>query len=284
MINALHNGWCAADRLKLKRNGEPSMLSLVLCAICFSGIHLGVAGTPLRDGAIAALGEGAYRVAFSIASLVAIMGLVVTYRNAPYVATWGIPEWWKPMAIILMLPAFLLAVIGLTTPNPASMGQEARVTRSPEGIVRVTRHPFLIGVGLWAVVHLVANGDVASFIFFGTLAVTALAGTVSIDRKRRRTLGRGWQSFAAQTSIVPFAAIAAGRTRFNSGEIAASQWAAAVIAYALMLGGHSSIIGVSPFPALSPVSDEITKALSLSQIRFEHTEGEIHRDLAPRRK
>jgi len=101
----------------------------------------------------------------------------MAYKDAPYVATWGIPEWWKPIAIILMIPAFLLAVIGLTTPNPTSVGQEGRVARSPEGIVRVTRHPFLIGVGMWAVVHLVANGDVASFIFFGAFAVTALAGT-----------------------------------------------------------------------------------------------------------
>ena len=138
--------------------------------------------------------------------------------TAPYVATWGIPEWWKPIAIILMIPAFLLAVIGLTTPNPTSVGQEGRVARSPEGIVRVTRHPFLIGVGMWAVVHLVANGDVASFIFFGAFAVTALAGTLSIDAKRRRALGPGWQAFAAQTSIVPFAAIVAGHTRFNPGE------------------------------------------------------------------
>src|SRR5271157_4126809 len=114
-----------------------------------------------------------------------------------------------------------------------------------EGIVRVTRHPFLIGVGLWAVVHLIANGDLASFIFFGSLAVTALAGTVSIDAKRRRALGRAWQSFAAQTSIVPFAAIAAGRTRFKLDEIAAWQWAAAIITYVLFLGGHSHIFGVS---------------------------------------
>ncbi len=225
------------------------MLSLVLSAICFAGIHFGVAGTTLRDSAIATLGEGAYRAMFSIVSLVAIVWLVMAYKDAPYVATWGIPEWWKPIAIILMLPAFLLAVIGLTTPNPTSVGQEGRVARSPEGIVRVTRHPFLIGVGLWAVAHLVANGDVASFIFFGAFAVTALAGTVSIDAKRRRALGPGWQTFAAQTSIVPFAAIAAGRTRFNPGEIAAWRWVAAVIAYALMLGGHSHIIGVSPFPA-----------------------------------
>jgi uncharacterized membrane protein len=235
------------------------MLSLLLGAICFAGIHLGVAGTTLRDSVIAALGDVAYRAVFSIVSLAAIVWLVVAYKDAPYVATWGIPEWWKPIAIILMLPAFLLAVIGLTTPNPTSVGQEGRVARSPEGIVRVarspegivrvTRHPFLIGVGLWAVAHLVANGDVASFIVFGAFAVTALAGTVSIDAKRRRALGPGWQSFAAQTSIVPFAAIAAGRTRFNPGEIATWRWVAAVIAYALMLGGHSHIIGVSPFPA-----------------------------------
>jgi uncharacterized membrane protein len=128
---------------------------------------------------------------FSIVSLAAIVWLVMAYKDAPYVATWGILEWWKPIAMILMLPAVFLAVIGLTTPNPTSVGQEGRVARSPEGVVRVTRHPFLIGVGMWAVVHLIANGDVASFIFFGALAVTALAGTVSIDAKRRRTRRAG---------------------------------------------------------------------------------------------
>jgi uncharacterized membrane protein len=165
------------------------MLFLVLAAIFFAGIHLGVAGTTWRDRAVAALGEGAYRAVFSIASLAGIIWLVMAYRHAPYVTTWGVPVWWKPVAIMLMLPAFLLAVTGLTTSNPTIVGEEGRVARPPEGIVRVTRHPFLIGVGLWAVVHLIANGDLASFIFFGSLAVTALAGTVSIDAKRRRVLG-----------------------------------------------------------------------------------------------
>jgi NnrU protein len=87
----------------------------------------------LRDRAIAALCEGAYRAVFSSASLVAIVWLVA-YKDALY----GIPEWWKPIAIILMLPAFLLAVIGLITPNPTFVGQEGRVARSPEGIVGYT--------------------------------------------------------------------------------------------------------------------------------------------------
>ena len=221
---------------------------LVLAAIFFAGIHLGVAGTTWRDRAVAALGEGAYRAVFSIASLAGIIWLVMAYRHAPYVTTWGVPAWWKPVAIMLMLPAFLLAVTGLTTSNPTIVGEEGQVARPPEGIVRVTRHPFLVGVGLWAVVHLIANGDLASFIFFGSLAVTALAGTVSIDAKRRRALGPAWQSFAAQTSIVPFAAIAAGRTRFKPHEIAAWQWVAAIVTDGLLLGGHSYIFGVSPLP------------------------------------
>ena len=59
------------------------MLSLLLGAICFAGIHLGVAGTTLRDSAIAALGEVAYRAVFSIVSLAAVVWLVMAYKDAP---------------------------------------------------------------------------------------------------------------------------------------------------------------------------------------------------------
>src|SRR5499426_3217106 len=98
-----------------------------------------------------------------------------------------------------MVPAALLVVIGLTTPNPTSVLQEGRLGQPPQGIVRITRHPFLTGVGLWALVHLIGNGDLASLVFFATWAIVALAGTVSIDGKRRRLLGAAWEPFAAQT-------------------------------------------------------------------------------------
>lgn len=224
------------------------MLSLSLAAMYFAGLHLGIAGTSVRDRLVATIGTGRYRAVFSAASLAGLIWLVLAYKHAPYIATWGVPQWWKPVAILLMLPAFVLAVLGLHTPNPTAVGMEGLAGRTPEGIVRVTRHPLLTGIGLWALVHLIANGDAASFLFFGSLAVTAFAGTVSIDAKRRRALGSAWESFAAQTSVVPFAAIAAGRTKFNIGEIAPWRWATAIAAYVLFLGGHSHIIGVSPFP------------------------------------
>jgi uncharacterized membrane protein len=114
----------------------------------------------------------------------------------------------------------------------------------------VTRHPFLTGVGLWALVHLVGNGDVASFVFFAGWAVVALAGTVSIDAKRRRLAGAArWDPFAAKTSIIPFAAIIAGRNRVSLREIGAGRALAALAAYAILLALHAPVIGVSPFPS-----------------------------------
>ena len=225
------------------------MLSLVLAALFFAGIHLGIAGTAIRDRAIGLLGKNGYMAAFAVASLIGLGWLVAAYNRAPYLITWGMLEWWKPIVIILMLPATLLVVFGLTTPNPTSVAQEGTLGQPPRGIVRVTRHPFLTGVGLWALLHLIGNGDVASLVFFATWAIVALAGTVSIDAKRRRLLGAAWEPFAAQTSIVPFAAIAAGRNRVTPREIGIWRWGLALLVYALMLGGHAQVIGVSPFPA-----------------------------------
>ena len=226
------------------------MISLTFAAMAFIGIHLGVSGTLLRDKIVARIGLRGYMVAFSAASVGAIVWLISAYKAAEYVPTWGQLEWWKPVAIALMLPAFLLVVIGLTTPNPTSVAQEALVDRPPQGVVRITRHPFLMGVAIWAGVHLIGNGDVASLLFFAALAIVAVAGTASIDAKRRRVLGdQAWNVFASRTSIVPFAAIAAGRNSLMMREMGWWRPMAGLAAYALMLGGHAHIIGVSPWPA-----------------------------------
>jgi uncharacterized membrane protein len=225
------------------------MLSLLCAAVFFMALHLGVAGTKLRNTAIAALGERIYMALFSIGSIVGLIWLVIAYNHAPYIATWGLLQGWKAWAIALMLPATCLVVIGLTTPNPTSVAQEKRLTEPAHGIVRVTRHPFLAGVAIWALVHLIGNGDVASLLFFATWAIVALVGTVSIDAKRRRVAGADWARFEAATSIIPFGAIAAGRNRFSYAEIGLWRWGAALLAYLLLLGGHGPIIGLPLLPA-----------------------------------
>ena len=225
------------------------MLSLILAALFFIVVHIGVAGTRLRDAMVAGFGRRGYAILFSVASLAGLWWLVSSYSRADYVPLWGEPEWWKLVADVLMLPAFLLVVVGLLTPNPTAVARENLASRPPQGIVRVTRHPFLMGIALWAFLHLVANGDLASVLFFGAFLVVALAGAPSIDAKRRRALGHAaWDAFASRTSILPFGAIAAGRNTLDLGEIRWWWIGLGVLAYALFIGGHRHIIGVSPFP------------------------------------
>ena len=77
---------------------------------------------------------------------------------------------------------------------------------------------------------------------------SSVAWTASARRRTWLLGAAAWEPFAGQTSIVPFAAIAAGRNRFIPREIGLWRWAIAVLAYLLMLGGHAPIVGVSPFP------------------------------------
>jgi uncharacterized membrane protein len=225
------------------------MISLALAALFFLAIHLGVSGTRLRDALVARVGLRGYMVLFSLGSLAGMIWLVSAYKAADYVPSWGMLQWWKPVAIVLMLPAFVLVVAGLATPNPTAVAQEKLASKPPRDIVRITRHPFLMGVSLWAFVHLVGNGDWASTLLFGSLLVVAAAGPASIDAKRHRALGPAWEGFARQTSILPFAAIAAGRGTMAWREMMDWRPLAGVAAYVLMLGGHAHIVGVSPWPS-----------------------------------
>ena len=55
------------------------MLSLILAAVFFAGIHLGIAGTAMRDRAIGILGKNGYMAAFAVASVIGLGWLVVAY-------------------------------------------------------------------------------------------------------------------------------------------------------------------------------------------------------------
>ena len=225
------------------------MAMLALSALVFVGLHIGVAGSSLRDRLVGAVGNSAYTIGFSVASLISITWVVKAYQGAPYTPTWGMLDWWKPVAIVLMLPAFWLVVAGLTTPTPTAVGQDHLVDAPPNGIVRVTRHPFLVGVGLWGIIHLVGNGDAASLLFFATWVVVATAGPPSIDAKRRRSLGPDrWDRFAAQTSILPFGAVLGGRIHLRAADVLSWRLLASIVVYAVVLAGHSRWFGVSPFP------------------------------------
>jgi uncharacterized membrane protein len=229
--------------------GGQAMLSLILGTLFFVGIHVFISGTQLRDTLVARLGENGYRILFSLLSLGGIVWMCTAYNNAPYEPLWGRIEGLIPVTIVLVFLGFLIGVPGLLMRSPTAVGGEAQTgPLKAEGILRVTRHPFLWGVTLWALGHLIANGDVASLIFFLGFLVLAVGGQFSIDAKRQRRLGPRWQSFAAVTSRAPYGAIAAGRNTLSLTEIDWWRIAVAVLLFALLFWLHPMLFGVQPSP------------------------------------
>ncbi|GIK50318.1 MAG: hypothetical protein KJZ75_10485 [Hyphomonadaceae bacterium] len=219
-------------------------------------IHIGVSATGLRKRLVEAVGEGPYRALFSLASLALLVWLVQSFaamRQDPFdplnEALWAPPLWlaWPARALIFL--GVTLAITGVLTPGPTLAGFETRALKRAEpayGVLRITRHPFLWGAALWALGHLLVNGERFAVMLFGALGLMVLFGARSIDRKGRARNAEGWEAFEDVTSNAPFAAIAQGRNRLALGEIG---WRGlAGLAAALLLAlGHGHVIGAPAF-------------------------------------
>jgi uncharacterized membrane protein len=228
------------------------MLELALPAAFLPLSHFGISSTPLRAALIGKIGEQAYRGLYSLITVGAFFWLVRAYRAAPMETLWVAPDVVRLAALPIVFVAFLLVVAGGATPNPSVVGADALLDRPDivRGMVRITRNPFLWGVGLWSLAHIAALGDLASLLFFGSIGLLGLLGAFLLDAKKARQHGPRWEAFASQTSSVPFLAIAEGRQRLALGEIGLWRIALASAVFAGALLAHRWAFGVSPLAFL----------------------------------
>ena len=221
---------------------------LIVAACIWIFIHLGLAGTRLRDVVARRIGEGPFRIVFSALSIGAIMFLVQAWKAAPTTLLWVAPDWLRWFLILAMLPAFVLFVASVSGRNPTMIGPAEAAASAAYGMIRVTRHPMLWSFAIWAAVHIVGNGDASAIVFFGAFLITALAGMPSIDAKLAHRDPVIWQALAATTSIVPFAAIAQGRNQFVLNEVGWLRPVIGMITWVVLLVVHPLLFGVSPIP------------------------------------
>ena len=226
------------------------MLNLGLATVFFLATHVGIAGTGLRGLIVGRVGERRYALFYSMLSAVGFVWLLWAYLTAPYVELWGQLYGLRSAALVAIGISFLFIVLGLLSKPSTLFGAAALEYRADNvaGIVRVTRHPILVGFLLWSVTHMVVNGDVAAQILFGSLTLLTAVGIVSMDTKRRGRLGADWAPFVRCTSITPFVAILQRRNRFVPSEIGAWRPFVAALVFVATLDLHARVIGVSPLP------------------------------------
>ena len=156
------------------RAGVPELVMglavLILGLVVFIGLHVFVTYRDHRAALIARIGEGPYKGAFSLVSILGVVLIVygfALYRRTGLIPVWTPPGFLRHVTEALMWPAFVLASAAYI----------------PGNIKKALKHPFLVGVKLWAFAHLISNGDLGGIVLFGGILGWAVYDRISLKRR-----------------------------------------------------------------------------------------------------
>ncbi|PPD29823.1 MAG: NnrU family protein [Hyphomicrobium sp.] len=152
------------------------MLLLFVGLAVFFAIHAVPTQPDLRTGLVNRFGETTYKSLFAVLSISGLALIVFGYGKLQGTPgknpdIWFPPAWTRPIAMLVMLPAMVFLV----------------AANVPSRIRDGVKHPMLLGVILWALAHLLVNGDLASVILFGSFFAWAAVDLMSV--RRRQALG-----------------------------------------------------------------------------------------------
>lgn len=178
------------------------MFVLVVGMILFLGIHsVRIVAPAWRDARVASMGANRWRLVYSLVSAVGLVLIMWGYALAwPYSPVlYEPPVWMKHVTALLMLFALIALV----------------VSQIPGGrLKKMLKHPMLLSIKIWAVAHLLANGELASIILFGGFLAWAVIDRISL--KRRGDTGPAvagpvkWDVIAVVGGIVVYLAFVSG--------------------------------------------------------------------------
>jgi len=147
------------------------VLILILGIVVFLGAHTLTTLRGTRAGLIARFGTGPYKGAHAVASVVGLVLIVWgfgRYRAEGWVQVWVPPMGMRHLTITLMWFAF----VALACMNPA-----------PGRIRGWLRHPMLVAIKIWALAHLLANGDLGGMVLFGAFLAWAVYDRIAVKRR-----------------------------------------------------------------------------------------------------
>lgn len=146
------------------------MAMMLLGLVLFIGVHVLTTLPDVRAGLAAQVGEGAYKGFFS---LLAAAGLLLT--------AYGYGLWRASGPAVLYDPPFAMRHVTMGLMLLASIALVAAYV--PSHIRAMLKHPMLVGVKIWALAHLLSNGDAASVVLFVAVLAWAVYDRISVKRR-----------------------------------------------------------------------------------------------------
>ena len=149
------------------------MAILVLGIIIFLGLHLiRVVAPGFRAGVIESRGKGTWMGIYAILSLIGLCLIIYGFGQARSETgmLYDPPVFMRHIALLLMLFAFIFLAAGFL----------------PAGRIAVAvKHPQVLSIKVWALAHLLANGETSSVLLFGSFLAWAVILRISLKRRER---------------------------------------------------------------------------------------------------
>ena len=174
--------------------------------IAFAGSHMLLSSRSWRPRVIAALGdERRFQGLYSLVALGIFVPLVAIYfrhkHEGPYLGTLAAVPGMRWLMFIGMGATFAMAVAGLVRPSPASVVPGSAEVR---GIFHVTRHPVLMALGLYGLLHLcVVSINATELAFFAGFPLFVAIGARHQDQ-RKLASKPDFKRFYEATPFLPF--------------------------------------------------------------------------------
>ena len=143
---------------------------LIIGLVVFLGAHVFVTQREARAALIARVGELPYKALFALVSLVGLALIVwgfARYQAEGYVQVWTPPRFMRHITVLLVWPAIICVTAAYI----------------PGDIKRTLKHPLLVGVKLWALAHLLSNGDLGGIILFASILAWAVFDRITLKRR-----------------------------------------------------------------------------------------------------
>ncbi len=168
------------------------MALLIIGLVLFLGMHMvRIMAPQLRENMIVKMGDGGWKMLYTVVSILGIVLIVYGYGSYRWEGPviYQTPFWMGHITVLLMAVSFVLIVSGNI---PATGYIKARM-----------KNPMLIGVKVWAIAHLLANGDLASVLLFGSFLAWAVIAVIALKR-------RGGESPVASSAMPDYLSLAIG--------------------------------------------------------------------------
>ncbi|MBE9231619.1 hypothetical protein IQ231_07940 [Cuspidothrix issatschenkoi LEGE 03284] len=212
--------------------------------LIFAIAHSG--GAALRPWAEKYIGPRLYRIIFALISLPLAVLLIIYFFNHRYDGRqlWqvqGIPGVGTLVWVLSAISFFFLYPATFNLLEIAAI-QKPQVHLYETGIIRITRHPQMVGQVIWCVAHTLWLGTSFTFVTSIGLVLHHLFGVWHGDRRLSQRYGEAFALVKQRTSIIPFQAIIDGRQSLNWQEFLRPAYLGVAIFIGLLWWSHPLLL------------------------------------------